>query len=80
MMSMFVHIVESMMAILFMIGRGQEDESIIDELLDVDKVPEKPNYHKAEGENLILSDCGFEGVHWKNCNFFADYETFTSIK
>ena len=72
--------VRSMMAILFMVGRGIENETIIDELLDVEKIPEKPNYRKAEGENLILSDCGFEGVQWKNCNFFADYETFTSIK
>ena len=63
-----------------MIGRGIEDEFIIDEMLDVEKITEKPCYMKADGENLILSDCGFEGIQWKNCNFFADYETFTSIK
>lgn len=54
--------VRSMMAILFLIGKGTEDESIIDELLDVEKITEKPCYHKADGENLILSDCGFEGI------------------
>ena len=53
-----------MMAVLFMIGRGIEHESVIDEMLDVEKITEKPNYAKASGENLILSDCGFEGIKW----------------
>ena len=50
------------MAILFMVGEGKEDESIIDYLLDVEKVPEKPNYLMASDKPLILSNWYFEGI------------------
>ena len=32
------------MAILFLVGKGKEDPSIVDLLLDIEKVPVKPNY------------------------------------
>lgn len=31
-----------MVAILFLVGQGAEDPSIIEEMLDVDKYPRKP--------------------------------------
>jgi len=74
------HQVRCMMAVLFMIGRGIEKEEVIGELLDVEKIQERPNYDIADGANLILSECGFEGVQWKNYNLFADLETFNTIK
>lgn len=58
------HQVRLMMNVLFMIGRGDEDPSVIDDLLDVEKVPTRPEYDYAPGENLILSDCGFEDMKW----------------
>ena len=64
------------MAILFMIGQKIEKPNIIPKLLDVNLVKQKPNYDYAEGQNLILSDCGFEGIKWQNSNFFADYESY----
>jgi tRNA U38,U39,U40 pseudouridine synthase TruA len=69
-----------MMAILFMIGKKREPVDIIPKLLDVEKVKERPNYRIASGDNLILSECGFEGLNWKNSNFYADYENFQTIK
>lgn len=58
------HQVRMMMNILFMIGKHLEAPDIIDRLLDVEKVPSKPKYDFAPGENLILTDCGFEDVTW----------------
>ena len=54
------------MNVLFFIGKGEEPIDTIDKLLDVDLIKERPNYKIADGNNLILSDCGFEGIEWKN--------------
>ena len=54
------------MNVLFIIGRGDEEPSIIDDLLNIEKVPTRPEYEYAPGENLILSDCGFEDMQWKD--------------
>ena len=51
-----------MMAVLFMIGRGDEDESVIDLLFDTDKIKERPNYEIANENGLILSECGYDDV------------------
>lgn len=69
-----------MMAILFMIGKEVEDKSIITKLFDVELIKERPNYEIACGKNLILSDCGFEGLIWKNTSFFADLETYKQLQ
>ena len=68
-----------MMSVLFMIGKGGEQPTIIDKLLDVETVTERPNYDFAPGENLILTDCGFEDITWTN-QLFADYETYATFK
>ena len=56
------HQIRYTMAILFMIGEGKEDESIVDYLLDVEKVTEKPHYVMANDKPLILSNWYFEGI------------------
>lgn len=38
------HQVRCMMAVLFLIGQGMESPDVIDELLDVEKNPQKPQY------------------------------------
>jgi hypothetical protein len=38
-----------MMAILFLIGNGQEKLNVIEYLLDVNKIKERPNYDIADG-------------------------------
>jgi tRNA pseudouridine38/39 synthase len=73
------HQVRCMMAILFMIGKKKEPVDIITQLLDVERVKERPNYKIAPGDNLILSECGFEGLNWQNSNFYADLENYTTI-
>ncbi|NWU72306.1 PUS3 synthase, partial [Pterocles burchelli] len=58
------HQVRCMMAILFLIGQGMERPEIIDELLDVEKNPRKPQYSMAVEFPLVLYDCEFENLQW----------------
>lgn len=60
------HQIRYTMAILFMVGEGKEEPDIVDKLLDVEKLPEKPNYLMASDKPLILSNCYFEGIKFKN--------------
>ncbi|KFQ78888.1 tRNA pseudouridine(38/39) synthase, partial [Phoenicopterus ruber ruber] len=58
------HQVRCMMAILFLIGQSMESPEIIDELLDVEKNPRKPQYSMAVEFPLVLYDCEFENLQW----------------
>ncbi|NXF40512.1 PUS3 synthase, partial [Nyctibius bracteatus] len=58
------HQVRCMMAILFLIGQRMESPEIIDELLDVEKNPRKPQYSMAVEFPLVLYDCEFENLRW----------------
>ncbi|XP_011365403.1 tRNA pseudouridine(38/39) synthase [Pteropus vampyrus] len=58
------HQVRCMMAILFLIGQGMEKPEIIDELLNVEKNPQKPQYSMAVEFPLVLYDCKFENIKW----------------
>ncbi|XP_014816552.1 PREDICTED: tRNA pseudouridine(38/39) synthase [Calidris pugnax] len=58
------HQVRCMMAILFLIGQRMERPEIIDELLDVEKNPQKPQYSMAVEFPLVLYDCAFENLQW----------------
>ncbi|NXW44851.1 PUS3 synthase, partial [Nyctiprogne leucopyga] len=58
------HQVRCMMAILFLIGQKMESPEIIDELLDVEKNPQKPQYSMAVEFPLVLYDCEFENLRW----------------
>eukprot|EP00047_Mylnosiga_fluctuans_P008967 m.9492 g.9492 ORF g.9492 m.9492 type:complete len:418 (-) comp2417_c0_seq1:35-1288(-) len=60
------HQVRCMTAVLFMIGRGEEDPSIIPRLLDIAAHPRKPQYGLASDLPLVLFDCGFEDVQWRH--------------
>ena len=62
-LSFLYHQIRCMMSILFMIGRGHEEPSVITELLDVKKNPRKPVYDLADPSGLVLWDCCFEGVY-----------------
>ena len=67
------------MEVLFIIGRGEDDESVIDLLFDIDTIQEKPNYDIASEEGLILSECGFQDVDWTN-TLYSDIETYKVFK
>ncbi|XP_006903299.1 PREDICTED: tRNA pseudouridine(38/39) synthase-like [Elephantulus edwardii] len=58
------HQVRCMMAILFLIGQGMEKPDIIDELLNIEKNSQKPQYSMAVEFPLVLYDCKFENVKW----------------
>ena len=53
------HQVRCMAAIMFLVGQGLEEPSIVDELLDVDKNPRRPLYEMADDAPLVLWDCIF---------------------
>lgn len=52
------------MAILLMVGRGQEEPQIISNLLDIKATPCKPQYTLAPEDPLLLYACGFEDLRW----------------
>lgn len=58
------HQVRHIMAILFLVGAGLEEPSIVEKLIEWEF---KPTYEMADGEPLLLWDCGFpEGLlHWQ---------------
>ncbi|XP_029462692.1 tRNA pseudouridine(38/39) synthase isoform X2 [Rhinatrema bivittatum] len=58
------HQVRCMVAVLFLIGQGLEEPEIIDQLLDVEKNPRKPQYSMAVEFPLVLYNCEFEGMEW----------------
>ncbi|KAJ7305073.1 hypothetical protein JRQ81_010885 [Phrynocephalus forsythii] len=58
------HQVRCMMAILFLIGQRMEKPEIIDELLDIENNPRKPQYSMAVEFPLVLYDCEFENIQW----------------
>lgn len=53
------HQIRHMVAILFMIGQGLEKPSVITELLNIKKYPQRPNYVMADEVPLVLWDCIF---------------------
>lgn len=59
------HQVRCMTAVLFMIGRGVESSSVIDELLDTSKTSRKPQYNMASEIPLVLESCEFEGINFR---------------
>ncbi|KAK3232665.1 hypothetical protein CYMTET_56994 [Cymbomonas tetramitiformis] len=53
------HQVRCMMAVLLMVGKGQEPLEILGELADLAEFPRKPQYHLASEEPLVLYACGY---------------------
>ncbi|CAD5121542.1 DgyrCDS10041 [Dimorphilus gyrociliatus] len=58
------HQIRCIVSILILIGSGKESPKIIEELLDVEKHPCKPQYNIASEIPLVLFDCEFEEVDW----------------
>lgn len=53
------HQVRHMVGILFLVGQGLESPALVDELLDVQNYPCKPQYEMADDASLVLWDCIF---------------------
>ncbi|KAJ8364586.1 hypothetical protein SKAU_G00134170 [Synaphobranchus kaupii] len=60
------HQVRCMMAVLLLIGQKLETPELIDQLLDVQNNPRKPQYSMAVDYPLVLYDCYFEGLQWQS--------------
>ena len=56
------HQIRCIVSILFMVGRGQEEPSVVSELLNVGKHPGKPSYPLAPERPLVLHRCGFHDL------------------
>jgi tRNA pseudouridine38/39 synthase len=54
------HQVRCILAVLFAVGEGHEEPSVVDALLDVAAHPRKPNYDMAPPEPLVLYECSFD--------------------
>ncbi|KAH6834713.1 MA3 domain-containing protein [Perilla frutescens var. hirtella] len=59
------HQIRCMVAVLFLIGQGLESANVIDELLDVERTPRKPQYKMAPEIPLVLHSCEFDGLKFK---------------
>ncbi|KAI9711696.1 MAG: hypothetical protein M1828_001807, partial [Chrysothrix sp. TS-e1954] len=55
------HQVRHMAAILFLVGQRLEKPSIVSELLDLQRYPQRPVYPMADDHPLVLWDCMFPG-------------------
>ena len=53
------HQIRHMVGVLFLVGQGLESPSLVSELLNVDKNPQRPAYYMAEEAPLVLWDCLF---------------------
>ncbi|GFO26242.1 tRNA pseudouridine synthase [Plakobranchus ocellatus] len=54
------HQIRCIVAVLFLIGQGKEDEEVIDGLLNVEENPRKPQYSMASELPLVLFDCEYD--------------------
>lgn len=53
------HQIRHMVAVLFLVGQGLEQPSLVSELLDVERNPRRPNYVMADEVPLVLWNCIF---------------------
>ncbi|KIX03231.1 tRNA pseudouridine(38-40) synthase [Rhinocladiella mackenziei CBS 650.93] len=82
------HQVRCMVAVLFLVGQGLEEPSIIDELLDVEKNPCRPLYEMADDAPLVLWDCVFpddetdmkDSMKWLYAGDAANVPALTTTK
>ncbi|KAI4270860.1 MAG: hypothetical protein L6R38_006995 [Xanthoria sp. 2 TBL-2021] len=70
------HQVRHMVAILFLIGQGLEKPSLVDDLLNIEKHPQKPTYDMADPSPLVLEECNFPGaeLQWYHLGDYTGYE------
>ena len=58
------HQIRCIMSILFLIGEGKEEVSVIDCLLNIDKEPARPDYSMALDAPLVLHECNFNALNF----------------
>nr|SVE73625.1 EOG090X083V [Daphnia atkinsoni] len=70
------HQVRCIVAILFLVGKGNEEPTIIQELLDVESNPRKPQYGMASEVPLNLFTCTYSGEDFQ---WIYDVETLQYV-
>lgn len=58
------HQIRCIVSVLFMIGKGQEEPSVVPKLLDVNANPGKPSYPLADERPLVLHNCAYENLYF----------------
>lgn len=58
------HQVRCMIAVLFLVGQKLEKPTLVDDLMNVEKYPSRPNYMMAHDLPLVLYDCIFPEMEW----------------
>lgn len=58
------HQIRCIVSLLCLIGFGKEDPQVINDLLDIEKFPRKPQYDIASETPLVLFDCCYEQIEW----------------
>lgn len=58
------HQVRMMAAILFLVGSGQEEPTVVDELLDVAKFEGRPHYQMASEIPLVFWEAAYDEIEW----------------
>ncbi|KAG1137038.1 hypothetical protein G6F37_008002 [Rhizopus arrhizus] len=58
------HQVRYIMSVLFLVGQRLEPPAIIQDLLNIDKIPARPDYPLASGIPLMLYDCEYKNIKW----------------
>ncbi len=80
-MAFLWHQVRCMVSILFLVGLHLEEPEVVDHLLDVTKIPKKPQYTMVSEVPLILFDCEFADVDWifpvdQNQHLISQFQNF----
>ena len=60
------HQIRCLVAILLLVGQRKEAPSIVDDLLNIDKYPCKPQYTMCSELPLVLFDCEYADVEWRH--------------
>ncbi|KAL9540934.1 hypothetical protein MBANPS3_009401 [Mucor bainieri] len=72
------HQVRFMMSVLFLVGQGLEVPEIVRDLLDIERVPSKPDFPMASDLPLVLYDCEFKGLKWTYSFRDSEYDPLPS--
>lgn len=72
------HQVRYMMSVLFLVGQGLEPPETIRDVLDIEKVPSKPDFPMASDLPLVLYDCEFKDIEWFYSFKDSTYDPFPS--
>lgn len=59
------HMIRYIVTVLQEIARGNEEPSLVSDLLDLNKHPSRPHYTLSSDTPLCLFDCGYEDVQWE---------------